>query len=99
VIPLLEFDSVNPSLVTAGFPYSGTLTGYGFYTLPGGLLVIQANDASGHTNAMAAGVDFDYEISFSAGAGAFLPAGIYTVYYSTNSGTTLKTTGLKITSH
>lgn len=92
----LVFTDVSPSAwpVNDG-NYSGYITGSGFYGA--GINAVQLDDGAGDLfNIPAPPISGDISIYLST-FGSFTATGVYTVYYSLDSGVTRTTTGLTIT--
>jgi hypothetical protein len=92
----LGFTSIIPYSCNAGAVYNGNLAGSGF-TLSG-INAIKGDDGAGHVFNLNVTISTDVLIYLSYGPGAFSPAAIYTLYYSTDSGSTWTNTSLTITS-
>ena len=94
----LSFSSVDPNTAIAGAGGSFTFNGSGF--MDSGINLMKADDGGG--NVFATGgftpITSDTSLVVNWDATTFLPAGVFTIYYSTDNGSTWTTTGLTITS-
>jgi hypothetical protein len=93
----LTWAGISPGTATAGTGYSGVITGTGF--LASGIDLMKADDGLGDIiNANGPYVQNDTTINVGFDSIGLSPAATYTIYYSTDHGTTWTTTGLTVVS-
>lgn len=91
--------SVTPATTPINSNFSAAIAGSGFSTL--NLTTLKADDGSGNVTPLFFGaIETDTEMDIVTGTDGqplFPVAGVYTIYYSTDHGTTWTTTGLTVT--
>ena len=95
LIKNLVFTSITPNTATVGVNYpSLVVAGTGFLSESTMMNLAKFDDGAGHIIYSWNGIISDSEFDLNA---TFAVAGVYTVYYSGDGGTTWTTTGLTIT--
>ena len=91
------WSGITPNTTTINQTFAGTIAGTGF--LAAGINYLKFDDGAGHVfNGLFMNIESDTEIEFdNDGNIVFTVAATYTLYFSTDSGSTYTTTGLTVT--
>lgn len=90
----LTFTSISPNASAGGVNVFATITGTGFFGVA--INALKAEDGLGNNNVVSMVNTID-DATMTGDFGTFVTTGVFTVYYSTDGGTTWTTTALTIT--